>query len=151
MIPQSETSKSSRSMTRSSSMLFIKYYQVSFVPLKEYFIESKPDLLICSFFAHSRIDLVKRLSIPLVVSYQITDGIGLINKPFVTQEFKYHLIYIKKMFFIERFNYQIIKLIHQVPYVNGLNPGFNYGLNVANSFIGFEPAIILMPNLIHIS
>ncbi|KAI9293332.1 UDP-Glycosyltransferase/glycogen phosphorylase [Neoconidiobolus thromboides FSU 785] len=169
MIAQSPSELNPKYLAKSLGSFFSKYYEDTFLPLKEYLIETKPDLVVCSFFAISCIDLAKHLKLPLIIGYQSTDNLGLIVEPFITMSSDYAPIYTKDMSFIERFNAQIlqpaIKIYYfssmgdvtnqlrkkyQIPIVNGMNPGANYGLNIANSFVGFEPATNTLPDLVHV-
>ncbi|KAI9293331.1 UDP-Glycosyltransferase/glycogen phosphorylase, partial [Neoconidiobolus thromboides FSU 785] len=163
------TENTGKAMARTLGPVFIINYERTFQPLKEYLIKSKPDLIACDFFAHPCIDLAKHLKIPLIISYQTTEGVALTMEPFVTSGFEYSPIYTKDMSFIQRFYSLTIKPIVSLHYIskvvamenkvrqkfgipstNEFQPGLDYGLNLVSTFIGFEPATRSPPNLIHV-
>ncbi|KAI9294529.1 UDP-Glycosyltransferase/glycogen phosphorylase, partial [Neoconidiobolus thromboides FSU 785] len=168
-ILEKSTEDSAKIMKKTFGPLFARNYDLTFQNFKDYIMETKPDLLVCDFFAHSCIDLAKHLGIPLITGYQTTDGVGLTMEPFITMGFEYGPIYTKDMSFVERFYSQIIKPIISIYYLSQINhmenkirvkygipsntrihAGLNYGINIANTFIGFEPASNLIPNLINV-
>ncbi|KAI9292297.1 UDP-Glycosyltransferase/glycogen phosphorylase [Neoconidiobolus thromboides FSU 785] len=99
--------------------------------------------------------------IPLIKGYQTTNDTGL------TMEQKYSPIYTKDMPFIERFYFQVVKQAislyylyqithmenkirekYRIPPTYGIDTVLDYGLNIANTYSGFEPAIAMLKRIL---
>ncbi|KAI9291106.1 UDP-Glycosyltransferase/glycogen phosphorylase [Neoconidiobolus thromboides FSU 785] len=161
-----------KAMANSVFPLMELNYDQTYLSLKQYILNNFDliDLMICDFIANACIDLAKQYSIPLIVTMQTTDGLGITHSPYVINNLEYGPLYTNELSLLQRIKALIINPIkgiyYLMPLINRLNKirkkynvsksytvfgdNENYSLNLANTFTGFEPAINLQPNLHHI-
>ncbi|KAI9291737.1 UDP-Glycosyltransferase/glycogen phosphorylase, partial [Neoconidiobolus thromboides FSU 785] len=144
-------------------------YESVYLPLKDYVIEEKPDLIVSDFLSYSCKDLAKNLGVPLISGFQAIDGSGIINVPYISMGSEYGPVYTKDMSFYQRFHSQVIAPLslflkfrtlyngldiirkkHNVNPTAEIYGDSNYGLSIANTFVGFEPAIPMPPGIIQV-
>ncbi|KAI9291799.1 UDP-Glycosyltransferase/glycogen phosphorylase, partial [Neoconidiobolus thromboides FSU 785] len=156
-------------MSNIMSTFWTENYESIYFPFKDYLTEEKPDLIVCDFISYACKDLAKTLKIPLIAGFQTTDGFGIINTPYITLGMEYGPIHTKDMSFFERFYTQVInplslfidfrnlyKQFDKLRSQHNINPtldrfgDLNYGLNIANTFVGFEPAAPILPSILQL-
>jgi hypothetical protein len=132
-------------------------YHQSFPNYEKYYKEQKPDLIICDFASPSCIDSAAKFSIPMIIGYQSLIFGG--RKPYLTTSGGFEPTTIENYSFSSRFyhgiiqpvrnlifHYSLLKGLKQarqengVPATLGLTQFTNLGLEIANSYIGFENA-----------
>ncbi|KAJ9049262.1 hypothetical protein DSO57_1026495 [Entomophthora muscae] len=141
-------------------------YDAVYPRLGEVIDQERPDVVICDFFSIACRDVAEMKGIPLITGFQTVDGLGLMDAPFLTNSMDYGSITIDSLSFTERFKEKIINPLNMVYHFmalgnvinksrakHGVPPAtmpfgdFSTSLNLANTFVGFEPAAPLSPNV----
>ncbi|KAJ9081885.1 hypothetical protein DSO57_1010095 [Entomophthora muscae] len=140
-------------------------YNFIYPQLSALVLTAKPDVLICDFMSPVCRDVAIIQQIPLITGLQTTDGFGLIDSPLTTTSMHFKAITIDTLSFYQRFIEKVVlplknfKDYHQAKYAinkarrnNGVPPSSPFGdlsstLAIANTFVGFEAAVPLTPNL----
>jgi UDP:flavonoid glycosyltransferase YjiC (YdhE family) len=139
-------------------------YSESFANYEKFYKEQKPDLIICGFMSPSCIDSAAKFSIPLIIGYQSLSSAA--KRPYLTTSNGFEPTTIENFSFWERFDHGVIdpvrSLIKNYGFLIGLKrvrkengvPASlelvqftHLGLNIANSYIGFENPRSLSSNL----
>jgi UDP:flavonoid glycosyltransferase YjiC (YdhE family) len=142
-----------------SSLYIIKtiadIYDQSFKNFENYYLEQKPDLIICDFFSPNCIDSAAKFSIPMIIGYQSFNFLDPL--PYLTISNGLEPASIENYSFLERFlhgildpvkdflsKYEFLKHLKQARKNNGVPATLkftqftNMGLAIANNYIGFE-------------
>ncbi|KAJ9057356.1 hypothetical protein DSO57_1023539 [Entomophthora muscae] len=141
-------------------------YDTVYPQLGEVIDQERPDVVICDFFSIACRDVAEMKGFLLITGFQTVDGLGLMDAPFLTNSMDYGSITIDSLSFMERFKEKIINPLNMVYHFmalgnvinksrakHGVPPAtmpvgdFSTSLNLANKFVGFEPAAPLSPNV----
>ncbi|KAJ9078019.1 hypothetical protein DSO57_1011066 [Entomophthora muscae] len=161
-----EMGKTSEGMVAIVQSLLLIGYEKTVQSLGDYLDNNKCDLLICDFAAGACSDIAQERGIPLIIGLQAIDVFGLVQAPFVTKTMSYGPITTKGLSLFERIDYQILEPLRMSSFMvplqhmldaakrkQGFAPkptllgDFKYGLGLANTYFGFEPAMPLPPNI----
>ncbi|KAJ9057366.1 hypothetical protein DSO57_1023357 [Entomophthora muscae] len=141
-------------------------YEAVYPRLSALVEQEKPDVMVCEFFSPACRDVAEMNGIPLVMSFQSTDGFSLSRAAFVTNTLGYIPITTDKLGFVERFHDKVVvplisiykfygltralnkkRALFNVPAASQPLGDFSNVLGLANSFVGFEAAAPLPLNL----
>lgn len=161
-----EKGKTSQGMVDIVQGLLLTGYEKVVEGLGDYLDKQKCDILVCDFAAGACSDIAQERGIPLIIGLQAIDVFGLVQAPFITKTMAYGPITTKGMSLLERIDAQILEPLRMTGFMlplqrivdatkrkAGFEPkptllgDFKYGLGLANTYIGFEPAMPLPPNL----
>ncbi|KAJ9081916.1 hypothetical protein DSO57_1009907 [Entomophthora muscae] len=131
--------------------------------------QTHPDVMICDFFSPACRDVAEMKGVPVVMGFQSTDGFGISRNSFITEAMAYGSITTDKLTFLERFvdkvfarlefaynSYSLRTALNKKRKHFGVPPSsfplsdFSSVLGLANTFVGFEAASLLPPNIVTI-
>ncbi|KAJ9057552.1 hypothetical protein DSO57_1021625 [Entomophthora muscae] len=141
-------------------------YQHEYMPLLKHIQNDPPALMVCDLFANPCIEMAEQKGIPLVIGIQALDYLGIFNAPYVANDPRFSPQTIDQLSFGRRvfdsvmipyLKWKVWKTItgniNQLRLKFGSNAtwfprgAFHYGVGLANSFVGFEAAQPLPPNI----
>ncbi|KAJ9081913.1 hypothetical protein DSO57_1009904 [Entomophthora muscae] len=153
-------------LLESLGRVFVESYKVIYPQLSKTVDQERPDVMICDFFSPACRDVALMKGIPLITGLQSIDGFGISPTPFITNSLVYGSITTDNLSFTQRFIDAIFvkgKMIYKfLPSTNEMNRvrkkfnvpssslplgDFSTTLGIANTFVGFEPATNIPPNL----
>lgn len=146
--------------------MFTSSYKHIFPQLKKIIENEQPDVIICDFFSPSCRDAAELNEIPLITGLQTTDAFGINDAKYLTHGMDFKPITTETLSFLERFNdavvyplqasyyfYPIVTNLNKIRYEFGVPKSSSlFGdlsrtLGIANTFVGFEPAVATPPNI----
>ncbi|KAI0234160.1 hypothetical protein L0F63_000251, partial [Massospora cicadina] len=146
--------KSSQGMVYILNNLFLSHYERILEGLEAYLDHHPCDVMVCDFAAGACSDLAQERGIPLLIGLQAIDMFGFLQVPYITKTMKFGPVTTRDLSFVERFVYQVVEPIRMMRFMVPLQPpkptilgDFSYGLGLANTYIGFEPAMPIPPNI----
>ncbi|KAJ9068525.1 hypothetical protein DSO57_1027868 [Entomophthora muscae] len=141
-------------------------YNSTFPRLSRLVESEQPDVMICDYLAPACRDVANMYGIPLVTTLQTIDGMGVTMAPYMTRGAQYGPITHAGMDFKSRFKDAVItplrSFYHYRPMMSRINRirhkfgipadnkpfgDLNRALVLCNTFVGFEAAAPLQPNV----
>ncbi|KAJ9081912.1 hypothetical protein DSO57_1009903 [Entomophthora muscae] len=141
-------------------------YDAIYPSLHRVVMSEKPDVLLCDYFSPACRDVAEMAGVPLIMGFQTTDRPFLCSIPGLTSSAEYGSVVVHELNLFARIHDKLVTPIlqsyHNYPTISSLNKmrrkynvppsyalfgDFSRSLALANTFVGFEPALPTPPNV----